>query len=210
VYIINSAPPAAGINILPVAAQSNVFQIASGEPSAGTQCNLNLPGSNRLNGIPFVVRAAGYVSLPPQSVTTAATPMTFSLCAAQGSFVAQSSNAQNSTVVGAFTNIASTAKTIFWSIEATLMGVTSQAAPAAFGGTTGNMNGQAQSFNIDPNGVQVTGARTNISNPTFFNNINMASDLASAPPAQFAVLISTSSNANLTGTAFLSQFQIES
>src|SRR5258708_35700778 len=77
-YIIAQAPASSTLSFAAVAstvATTAVFNVIAGEPGAGSQNNLNLPGSNRLNGQQFVVRASGLVSLGAGTYTATVQPL---------------------------------------------------------------------------------------------------------------------------------------
>jgi hypothetical protein len=123
-YIISQAPAAAALT-LSTGAATAAFLVAAGEPGAGTQCNVSAPGSNRLNGQPFIVRAAGYVQLPASfSGTTSATPLQLCMLAGPSPFtsvagiVAPFSN----TAVVAFTGNSSATQVMPFSIAGQFQG----------------------------------------------------------------------------------------
>lgn len=76
-YIISQAPAAAATAISTAAASTATFAVAAGEPGAGNIAAVAMPGSNKLNGQPFVVRAAGYFSITGTLTlaTSGATPV---------------------------------------------------------------------------------------------------------------------------------------
>lgn len=123
--IIAQGPAAATLTVSSGAAQSP-FLIAAGLPGAGSQLNLNAPGTARLNGQPFTVRAAGYITCPAGTYTSAATPIQYALWGANtASFAAASGNLLWSAASYAiFTISSSTAKTVPWTYEVQMEGDT--------------------------------------------------------------------------------------
>ena len=93
------APSAAAVTVA-TAAGLGVFNVIAGEPGAGTQCNLNVPGSNRLNGQPFVVRAGGIISMSAGTYTATIQPLVFASTTA--GFTAALGNVIALTAVTAF------------------------------------------------------------------------------------------------------------
>lgn len=145
-YIITQAPAAASFTVNTGAA-TQAFLVAAGEPGAGTQVNVSAPGSNRLNGQPFVVRAAGYLALPAGTNTAAATPLQVMLFASNtASFSVASGNVICSlTAVVAFTYAAAVTGYLPFNISAQFLG--------GPGGTLGSYNLGGQT--TDPNGVNL-------------------------------------------------------
>jgi len=196
-YVISQAPAAAQFSTASPVAGINAFTIIAGEPGAGTQDNLNLPGSNRLNGQPFNVRAAGYLTIAAGTYTSGATPIQFALYGANtASFAAASGNLLFSAAVAAFTWSSATAKTIPWEIEAEISGDS----------VSGLLVGASQGLITDPNGVRTAVARTTLS-----ANLPTSVNFAAEPPLQFAVGVVFGTSPNVTGpvTASLTEFQLE-
>lgn len=196
-YVIAQAPAAAQISTASPVAGINVFNIIAGEPGAGTQDNLNIPGSNRLNGQPFTVRAAGYLTLAAGTYTSGATPIQFALHAANSaSFAAASGNQLFSAALAAFTWSSATAKTVPWELEAEISGDNVSAI----------LVGASQALTSDPNGLRAAVARTTLS-----ANLPTSINFAAEPPVQFAVSVVFGTSPNVTGpvTANLTQFQLE-
>jgi hypothetical protein len=199
-YVMANAPAAAALTV-PAGAAYTAFNVIAGEPGAGTQDNLNLPGSNKLNGQPFTVRAGGYITVAAGTVTTAATPIQVVIHGSNtAAFAAASGNALFSlTAVPVFTYSAATATSFPWEIELELQG----------DGTSKVVVGVGQGFEgTGPNsaGTSVAVARAAIAQaPSSFNP-------AAEPPMQFAVAISSAASNNLPvgSTASLTEFQIES
>lgn len=186
-YIISQAPAAAALTVSSGAA-TTAFAVIAGEPGAGTQLNLNAPGSNRLNGQSFLVRASGFVTFPAGTYTSAATPLTISLYASNtASFAVASGNVIAAlTAVPVFTYAAAVAVSMPWEVEAQVSGDSiSKSLMGTFQGYEG----------LGPNGgTEVIVARAIITNPlTTFN-------AATEPPVQFAVGIVTAAANNLGAT----------
>jgi hypothetical protein len=175
-YIIAQAPPAASSTIA-AAAATITFNVLAGEPGAGTQVNLNMPGSNRLNGQGYIVRASGNITLVGTQTlaTTAATPIQILLCAANStSFAAVAANAiVSGTAVAAFTQAALTGTTVIpWEVEFQSVG-------------SALLSGVGQGFITDINGKTTSTVRVLSTN--VLTNLVMANE----PPAQFSVAIVT-------------------
>jgi hypothetical protein len=200
-YIISQAPAAAILTVASGAAQSP-FLVAAGEPGAGTQLNLNVPGSNRLNGQPFTVRAAGFMTCGAGTYTSAATPIQFVFWGSNtASFAAATGNALFSTTALAIFSVSSaTAVSVPWEIEMEISG----------DGTSGTLVGVGQgiygsSVNLVTSNAQARAALGQL--PTV-HTVNMATE----PPLQVAVgVITASSNLLNVGstTVTLTQFQLE-
>lgn len=195
-YIIAQAPASATLTIAAAgSATINAFNVIAGEPGAGTQNNLNAPGSNRLNGQPFTVRAAGFATLAAGTVTSGTAPLNFVLYGANTtSFAAATGNALFTVVVAAFTFTSAVTKTIPFEVEIEYSGDS----------TSATFIGAGQGLAQDPNGVKVAQGRAAAAQaPTTLN-------FATEPPVQFAaaILLGTTSNLPIV-TATLSQFVIE-
>lgn len=193
--VISQAPAAASLTIAAGAATAT-FNVIAGEPGAGTQCNLNLPGSNRLNGQPFKVRAAGFLSLAAGTFTSAATPLQVVLNASNtASFAAASGNAIASlTAVAAFTWTSAVAGGLDWEVEAELIG----------SNVSGKMTGYVFGNMTNPNGVPTN--TTSAATAQSPSSVNYATE----PPVQFAVsIISAAANLLAGPVASLSSFQVE-
>lgn len=196
-YIIAQAPAAAPLT-LASGASTVAFNVIAGEPGAGTQCNLNAPGSNRLNGQPFRVRAAGNISLAAGTYTSAAVPISMILYASNtASFTAVlANNVFSSTAVAIFTQSSAVATSLDWNIEGIFQG----------DNANGHLMGSTQGETMTPSGVQALSA--NQVAPTSPSSVNFASE----PPVQFAVGFLTAA-ANLlnigSAVANLTSFVLE-
>lgn len=195
-YIQAQTPLSAVVTVAAAASATiNPFLVIAGEPGAGSQNNLNLLGSNRLNGQPFTIRAAGFVTLAAFTSTSGATPLNFVLYGANtASFAAATGNALFTASVAAFTFASATAKTVPFEVEIECSGDTGSAL----------IVGAGQGLVADPNGVTTAVARTKIAqSPTTLNFLN-------EPPMQFAAALTMGTSANLgIATATLTQFQLE-
>lgn len=200
-YPIAQAPIGAILTVASGAAQSP-FLIAAGEPGAGTQNNLNVPGTNRLNGQPFTVRAAGYMTCGAGTYTSAATPIQFVLWASNtASFAAATGNAIFSTTALAIFSVSSaTAVSLPWEVEAELVGDSVSGTIVGVGqaiyGTSVNI---ATSLKND---------RAALAQLPTVHTVNMATE----PPLQFAAgCITAASNLLNVGstTVTLTQFVLE-
>jgi hypothetical protein len=197
-YIVQQAPPAAPITITAATAATQVFAVLAGEPGAGTQCNLNSLGSNKLNGQTYTVRASGLITTSGTQTlaTTAATPIQFLLCAANtASFAAVAANAiVSGTALAAFTQAAAT-------------GTFSAPFELEFQATGSSvLSGVGQGYVTDLNGKTTATARAASTNA--FTGVNMQSE----PPVQFAVAVVNAASTLLTGTitVTLNQLVLES
>lgn len=188
-YIIAQAPSAAGITLAAGAATAT-FNVIAGEPGAGTQANLNAPGSNKLNGQPFRVRAAGTIAVAAGTYTTAATPVKVILSASNtASFAAVAANALfSATAVAAYTWTSAVAGGLDWSVEGYFVG----------SNTSGKLAGLGISTFTDPNGVS-TVTTSNVASFTSPSAVNFAVE----PPVQFALAVITA-GANLLASPVMS------
>ena len=179
-YIQAQAPSAAVITLAAGAATA-AFTVIAGEPGAGSQCNLNAPGSNRLVGLPFIVRAAGLLNLPAGTVTTSATPIQFELAAANtASFAVATGNVvASATAIAVFTYSSAAAVSLPWMVELKYVG----------GGLS--ILGKSNFITNDPNGV-VGGAATEVATIHSPSSINWNAE----PPMQFAAAVITAASNN--------------
>lgn len=195
-YVISQAPAASGITLAAGAATAT-FNVIAGEPGAGTQVNLNVPGSNRLNGQPFRVRAAGTVAVAAGTYTTAATPIQVLLCASNtASFAAVAANAVFSgTAVAAYTWTSAVAGGLDWSVEGYFLG----------SNTSGKVGGLGISTFADANGKS-TVTTSNVADSQSPSSVNFATE----PPLQFSLAVVTAA-ANLLASPVMNitQFQLE-
>lgn len=202
--IVAQAPAAAPITIAS-GASTAAFAVIAGEPGAGLQCNLNAPGSNRLNGQPFTVRAAGYFTVPASAATLAtytssAVPIRFALFGSNtASFAAASGNVLWTTTSQAIFSVTSaTALSCDWEIEAVFNGSNASATLIGTGNSRHGTSPSAPGTGL----VDTVGATTN-----GLSSVNFATE----PPVQFACGIITAAS-NLLGsgaTATLTNFEIE-
>jgi hypothetical protein len=194
--VIAQAPAAALVSVNATAAV-NAFNVIAGEPGAGTQCNLNLPGSNRLNAQPFVIRAGGIINLAAGTYTATVQPLVFA-----------------STTTG-FT--AAVGNAIAFSTAAVALTFTSTAAVAApyelelhcIGDTT---SGLLQGWSQGQVPTTSTGTAFTLvtASPTILSRILSSVNYATEPPLQFAVGIGlTAGTAAAGSTISLTTFQCE-
>lgn len=196
--IVANAPAAAPLTVATGSAYSP-FLVAAGEPGAGTQVNLNLPGSGRFNGQPFTVRAAGYMTCPAGTYTSAATPIQFVLFGSNtAAFAAASGNALFSTTALAIFSVSSaTALSVPWEIEAEFIG---DSASTHIAGAGQAITGASVNLTT---GVATARAATGAPTAAPFN-------FSAEPPIQFAAGVSTASaNLLLVTTVTLTEFLIE-
>lgn len=194
-YVIAQSQNAAALTLAAGAATA-AFVVAAGEPGAGTQLNLNAPGSNRLNGQGFRVRANGLLNLPAGTVTTSATPLAFYMNYSNtASFAAVTANAAVSpTAIAIFTYASTVATSAPFQIELELVG----------GGN--KVPGKANFITSDPNNV-IVGAATAVAVLNGPSAVNWQTE----PPVQFAVSVLTAASNNFpVGTTLtLNEFVIE-
>lgn len=185
-YVIATAPASAGLTLSSGAATA-AFAVAAGEPGAGTQTNLNAPGSNRLNGQPFIVRAAGNVVLAAGTYTSAATPLKFALFASNtASFAAAATNGLfTSTAIPIFTVSSASPVAVSWEIEGQFLG----------DNVFSRLMGRCTDQSCSP-----AGAQTAVDAVAVTSTVPSTVNFAAEPPVQFAVGI-VSAAANLLGTS---------
>lgn len=169
--IISIAPTAAVYTNTAAAASTTsqvaIFNVQSGEPGAGSQLGLNLPGSGKLTGEPFRVLASGLVVLTSGTYTATFQPLIYASTSA--GFTASAAAAIYSpTAVVTVTVATTTTKNAIWNLEIELTGDT----------TSGLISGvYAGSSNV---GVINNVARAIITNAPTSVNFN------NEPPLQFS------------------------
>jgi hypothetical protein len=192
---ITQAPAAAVVTF--GAANVNAFNVIAGEPGAGTQCNLNVPGSNRLNAQPFVVRAGGIINMAAGTYTATVQPLVFASNTA--GYTAAVGNAVAFSVAAvALTMTATAAQAIPFELEAHCIADT----------TSGQLQGWSQGQ------VPTTSTGTTLTavtaSPTILSRILTGLNLATEPPVQFSVGIGlTAGTASAGSTVSLTTFQLE-
>ena len=192
-YVIGTAPAAASLTS--AAAATAAFTVIAGEPGAGTQDNLNVPGSNRLNAQPFTVRAAGY-TLYGAGTYTASTIQILLCMGNTASFAVAAANAIVSmTAFVAISYAAATATAVPWEIEAEVQGDNVSARLSGVG-----QGYQGTSANV---ATTIAIARALITNP--ITTVNMAAE----PPAQFAVAVVSGGAQPVAVVSNLTQFLLE-
>jgi hypothetical protein len=195
-YIIAQAPGASGITLSATLATAT-FSVIAGEPGAGTQVNLNAPGSNKLNGQPFRVRASGNVVVAAGTYTTSATPIQVLLCASNtASFAAVAANAVFSgTAVAAYTWTSAVAGGLDWSVEGYFVGSNG----------SGKVGGLGISTFEDANGKS-TITTSNVAASKSPSSVNFAAE----PPLKFSLAVVTNTTNLLASPVMnLTSFQLE-
>lgn len=170
-------------------ATGGVFNIIAGEPGAGAQAALNLPGSGKFNGQQFKVRASGLAVVTAGTYTATVQPLIyastvngFTASAAAAIF---SAAAQNVTVASA------TAKNIPWYVEIALEGDS----------TSGLLQGVSQGT-LDNGAIQLYDL-------TVISNAPTSVNFATEPPVQFGAGCTLGGATTGAGSVVsLSQFQI--
>lgn len=197
-YTISQAPSAANLTVTGAASttavNAGIFNVIAGEPGAGSQLALNAPGSNRLNGQPFRVRAAGYSSIAAGTFTTSIQTLLYGSTTA--GFTAAAASAIYSVAAIAVTVSSASATVIPWCVEALISGDSTSG--KVVGSITGLLNNGAQQGATAP--VAIVNAPTSI-------------NFATEPPLQFAMGVSVGTTANtfpLTNvTHTLTEMQLE-
>lgn len=195
--VIAQAPAAANstiaLGLSTAAAALSVFNVIAGEPGAGTQCNLNVPGSNRLNGQPFRVRAAGFISFAAGTYTSSV--QTLLHASTTAGFTAAAASAVYSAAAVAVTVSGATAKVIPWFVETIVSGDS----------TSGLLN-IVNEANMNNGAQQITAPAVGVNVPT-------AVSFATEPPLQFAASIQVGATSNTfplsAVTTSLTAFQLE-
>lgn len=187
--IIAQAPAASSITIAAGAATAT-FNVIAGEPGAGTLVTLNAPGSNRLNGQAFRVRASGTLAVAAGTYTTAATPVQVLLCASNtASFAAVAANAVFSgTAVAAYTWTSAVVGGLDWSVEGYFLG----------SNVSAKVGGLGISTFADANGKS-TVTTSNVADSQSPSSVNFATE----PPLQFSLAV-VSAAANLLASPVMS------
>ena len=194
--VIAQAPAAANA-VVTTAGSLGVFNVIAGEPGAGSQLSLSAPGSNRLNGQPFVVRAGGILNMAAGTYTATVQPLVYAsttagFTAAAGNAIAFSSAA----VALTFTSTAAVATP--FELELHCIG------DSTSGLLQGWFQGQQPTTSV---GAAFTSVTTS---PTILGRILSAVNYATEPPVQFAVGIGCTAGTAAAGSvATLTQFQIE-
>lgn len=196
--VIVQAPAAANATVT-TAGSLGVFNVIAGEPGAGTQCNLNVPGSNRLNGQPFVVRAGGILNMAAGTYTATVQPLVFA--SSTVGFTAAAANAAYSGAAVALTFTATTAVATPFEFELHCIGDS----------TSGVLNGWYQSlFATTSVGAAFTLVTASPTLLTTAGHMPTSVNFAKEPPVQFAVGIGLSTGTAAAGSvATLTQFQLE-
>jgi hypothetical protein len=208
--VLSQAPGAAPL-ILPGIASAapqtaffavqNATSVVPGFPTLTQECVVFSPGSNRVNGLPFIVRAAGYITIPAGTNTTAATPLQiqmFGSAVITTAFVNSNHCFCSLTAVAIYTYAAGIASYIPFCIAAQFVG-SNNSTLAAF-----NMGGQT----ADPNGVNLVTVPAATTVGIAFNSQN-------DPSAKFTVGIATATGgvpgngSNVFSTANLTSLVLE-
>jgi len=189
-YVIAQAASAQPITqaaaALSTTSQALVFNAIAGEPGAGAQLGLNAPGSNRLNGQRFLVRACGGLKLNAGTYTATVQPLLYASKTA--GFTAAAASAIVSAAAVAISVSSAVAVNYLWTAEAAVQG------DSASGGVQGNGGSQVN------NSLMAEAVLTN--GPT-------SVDFSAEPPLQFSAGV-TLVGAIAGSVASLSEFMIES
>lgn len=196
--VIAQAPAAANVTVTGAASttavNAGIFNVIAGEPGAGSQLLLSAPGTNRLNGQPFRVRAAGYLSVAAGTFTTSVQPLLYASTTA--GFTAGASTAIYSAAAVAVTIAAAAATGIPWALEILMSGDS----------TSGKLVGSAT-------GLMNNGAQQGATAPVAIVNVPTSVNFSTEPPLQFAVGVSLGTTSNTfptsTTTSTLTSLQVE-
>lgn len=199
--VISQAPAAAVVTAAAAAstttAVTGTFNVIAGEPGAGSQLLLSALGTNRLNGQPFRVRAAGYVSMNAGTYTATIQPLLYA--SGSAGFTVSAAAAIVSVAAASITVASATAVVgIPWAIEVYASGDS----------VSGTIAGIASQIVNNQTLIVTTGATA----PLAIGNIPTSLNFSTEPPLQFScgVTIGTSNNYPLKGaTATLTSFQLE-
>lgn len=183
------------------AASVSYFNVIAGEPGAGSQLSLSLPGSGRMNGQPFKVRTAGYTTLAAGTYTTSVTILVGASKTA--GFTAAASNSLILTTTTVPVTLSSAAAVSYpWSLDIQLSG------DSTSGLVSGTLFGQIN------NGAAI-GFPATAANSTWnqITNGPTAINFSTEPPLQFAVGVQVGTTSNTfpvsNATQTLTNFVIE-
>lgn len=198
---VAQAPGAAPITVAAAAsttaAVTGIFNVIAGEPGAGAQLNLSLPGTNRANGQPFRVRAAGYVSMNAGTYTASVQPLLYASTAAGFTASAAAAIVSNAAIV--VTMSSATTVGVPWAIEVYASGDS----------TSGTLAGISSQIVNNQTLIVTTGATA----PVVIGNIPTSISFSTEPPLQFAVACTVGGTANdypkAGCTSNLTQFIVE-
>lgn len=181
------------------AAAGGVFNVIAGEPGAGAQATLNLPGSGKFNGQQFVVRASGVTVLPAGTYTATIQPLLYASTVA--GYTASAAAAIYSAAAHTVTVTAATAKSAaFWQLECHLEGDS----------TSGDLGGYYLGTNYSNVAVAGSGTDTPVlTDLSLINNpLTTGVNFSNEPPVQFAIGVTTGSGAPATTVSTVSQWAI--
>jgi hypothetical protein len=150
-------------------ATGGVFNVIAGEPGAGAQATLNLPGSGKFNGQYFKVRASGLVTLTAGTYTATVQPLLYASTVA-GYTASAAAAIYTPTAYNVTVASASTTK-VPWTVEVSLEGDS----------TSGQIHGTTEATYY--NGAAQLVALAAISNAATVSSVNFATE----PPVQFAI-----------------------
>jgi hypothetical protein len=175
-----AAPVTAAGAASTTAAVTGIFNVIAGEPGAGSQLNLSAPGTNRLNGQPFRIRAAGYCSFASGTYTASIQPLLYASTAAGFTASAAAAIVSNAGIV--VTVASASTIGVPWAIEAYLSGDT----------TSGTLAGISSQIVNNQTLIVTTGATA----PVAILNIPTSISFATEPPLQFAAAVTIGATSN--------------
>ncbi len=192
----SAAPATNAAAATSITSQAQIFNVIAGEPGAGAQLALNAPGSNRLNGQPFRVRAAGLVKFNAGTYTATVQPLIYASTTA--GFTAAASNAILSAAAVNVVVSAATAKYAPWFANVDLVGDSASGLVAGTATGAVNANGTLDTFP-----ATAANATWNV-----IANAPSSINFATEPPLQFAAGV-TIVGGTQGSVVSLSQFQLE-
>lgn len=200
--VIAQAPAAAPVTATGAASTTaavvGIFNVIAGEPGAGSQLLLSAPGTNRLNGQPFRVRAAGYCSMAAGTYTATVQPLLYASTAAGFTASAAAAIVSNAAIVVTMAGAAVVG--IPWAIEVYMSGDS----------TSGTLAGISSQIVNNQTVIVATGATA----PVVIGHIPTSINFSTEPPLQFAAACTIGGTSNdypaSTVTSNLTQFVLES
>jgi hypothetical protein len=176
-----------------------VFNVIAGEPGAGAQATLNLPGSGRFNGQQFVVRGSGLVVYPAGTYTASVQPLLYASVTA--GYTASAAAAIFSATAHTITVTAATAKSeACFQFEVHLEGDS----------TTGDLYGYF--LGTQGSNVAVAGSGTDtpiLTDLTLITNpLTTGVNFSNEPPVQFAIGVTLGSGSPAGSVSLITQWAI--
>lgn len=189
-FVVNALQPSPAATI--TGATGGVFSYTSN----GLQVSANLPGGSAMEQVPFVVKAAGYVSLGAGTFTATVQPLVYASTTPGFTAGAGSAIYSLTAVTLTMTNVAAT--TTPFEVELHLIGDS----------TSGTLNGWYQNFGFTTS----TGTTYTVlaAAPTIITRVLSSVTYSAAVPLQFGFGITLAGTASATPVLNLGSFFIES